>query len=307
MEWHNTLQEVQKQWVAPGFSVIISDPEQSAFFWYHIRQKYGCIILQFPTNSHEFAAWTAELSQSFLGTTCVYWCSIPVAVKQSKIRQQAIHFLKQYGGPHTVWTAVSEEQGIEYAGSRRFVISATIRGSETVVCAGILGMERSGAVLDALQLLPTRSMFSLDVVMQMLVHAGYAPVKRHAESIPFLRTLLPSDVTLQSITELFFKSDWPLFFEKWVTVSSMYGDMFWISFWAEQCWRAYWVCWYMQRGQQTRARGMSYRLPPAFMQTGWQKMDIKILYRRYEIFSCFDTRIKHGSFFSMHEILLRLV
>jgi hypothetical protein len=308
MEWYNTLQEIQKQWAVSGFSLIISDPEQTALFWYHIRQKYECTILQFPTNVSEFSTWTAELSQSFLGATRVYWCSIPAAgAKNSKVRQQAIQFLKQYGGPHTVWTVVAEEQGSEYSGCRRFVVPAIIRGSESARCAQLLGMERSEAVLDALQLIPARSSLSLDVVIQLLVHAGYVPMRRQAESTAFLQTLLPHDVTLQHIAELFFKEDWPLFFEKWALVSGMYSDMFWISFWSEQCWRAYWVCWYMQRGQQTRARGMSYRLPQFFMQTGWQKTDLETLRVRYESIAWFDTRVKHGSFFSINEVMMRLL
>jgi len=307
MEWHNAIQEIQKQWAAPGLSVIVSDSEQSGLFWYYVRQKYGCLMLQFPTSTQEFAVWAADLSQSFLGTTRVYWCSLPpVSAKGTKLRQQVIQFLKQYGGPHTVWMVVAEEQGSEYVGCRCFVVPAIIRGSEASVCAQMLGMERSSAVLDSLQLIPPRSLFSLDVIMQMLVHVGYTPLKRRDDSVAFLQTLLPHEVTLQHITELFFKNDWPLFFEKWAAVSDMYSDMFWISFWTEQCWRAYWVCWYMQRGQQTRARGMSYRLPPLFMQSGWQKNDLAALQARYEALAFFDTRVKHGSFFSIHEIMMRL-
>lgn len=308
MEWHSTLQEIQKQWDKPGFSVIISDPEQSDVFWYHIRQKYGCVILQFPTHALEFSAWAAQLSQSFLGMTQVYWCSIPSATaKGNKVWNQAIQFLKQYGGPHAVWSVVAEEQGVQYVGPRRWMVQATLRGNQLGECARFLGLERSVAVLDSLQIVPARQSFSLNVALQMLVHAGYTPLKRHAEAGAFLQTLLPHDVTLQALTELFFKGDWSLFFEKWAAISGMYSDMFWISFWAEQFWRAYWVCWYMQRGQQTRARGMSYRLPSYFMQSGWQKSDLNVIFRRYEAFASFDTRVKHGSFFSIHEIMMRLV
>jgi hypothetical protein len=308
MEWHNALQEIQAQWQVPGFSLIISEPEQSAVFWYYVRLQYGCSMLSFPVNQFEFASWTAELSQSFLGAMRVYWCPIPPATpKQSKIRQQAIQFLKQYTGPHTVWSIIAPEQGSEYAGCRRFIVPAAIRGVEIAVCAEFLGMQRSNAVLEAFHVIPARSTVTLDVVVQLLMHAGYAPVRRYEGAIDFLRTLLPDEVSLQQLAELFFKNDWPVFFEKWSSTAPQYSDMFWITFWAEQCWRAYWVCWYMQRGQQTRARSMGYRLPPSFVQSGWQKSSLSELKNRYDIIALFDTRVKQGSFFSMHEVMMRLV
>ena len=79
--------------------------------------------------------------------------------------------------------------------------------------------------------------------------------------------------------------------------------MFWVAFWSEQCWRAYWVCYYQRNRQTTRARSMSYRLPTAFINSYWKKQSPKKLQNLLEKLSFFDTRVKKGSSFTLSELL----
>lgn len=295
-------------WQTPGFHLIISDPEQSSLFWFLVRQKLGCVVLPFPSQAAEFASWSAQLSQSFLGAAEVYWCVIPPAGgKSSKMRQQAVQFLKNYMGPHTVWTLIADEHAGDFAGCRRISVPAVVAGSAAEKVAASIGMDRSSAVVRALGLVPAHLDLTLDALVGLLWHAGYVPMRSQEDSISFLSTLLPHEVTLTQLAESFFKGDRQSFLKKWHELRESYGDMFWISFWTEQLWRAYWVRWYMKRGQQTRARSMSYRLPASFMNGGWQQVSTQKLFLQYQIVSFFDTGVKKGSFFTMDEVVVFLI
>lgn len=294
-------------WTQPGCSLIISSAEHTLLFWSLFRRKYACRLLSFPSNSGDFAHWSGELSQSFLGQSTVYWGVLPgVQAKNSKVRQQVIQFLKTYNGPHAVWVLVEEEAIGELSSCRRVLVPATIAGAKLFEIAELFGMERSVAVLDNIALVPTRSTLLLDTAVQLLLHAGYVPIKQRDAAMVFLHRLLPQEISLVNLAELFFKKEWPAFFKEWSTVVDLYGDMFWISFWTEQLWRAYWVCWYMQRGQQTKARSMSYRLPLSFCTAGWRQASLLTLRQQYEHMAFLDTAIKQGSYFSANEAVVGL-
>ncbi len=265
-------------------------------------------MFSFPASVGDFSQWSGELSQSFLGTAQVYWGILPPTTsKMNKVRQMVVQYLKGYSGPHAVWLLVSEEQVAEFGSCRKVIVASQTSMQELGSYATLLGFERSVKVLEACDLSRNKSFLSLDEAVLLLLHAGYVPMRLPEQSAAFLTRLLPQELSLVQLAELFFKRDWKTFLELWDERSVMYGDMFWISFWAEQFWRAYWVCWYMKRGQQTRARSMGYRLPNYFMASGWQQANLIALRAQYERVAFFDTNVKKGSFLSAHELITELV
>jgi len=303
-----SITTITNAWTQPGCALIVSSVEHTLLFWSLFRQKKQCRLLSFPTNISDFAQWSGELSQSFLGQSTVFFGVVPaVQAKNSKVRQQAIQFLKTYTGPHAVWLLVDEEGAPEFGACRKVAVASTIAAERLEEVAQIFDMVRSVAVVQALAVIPVRTTLSLDTAMQLLLHAGYVPTRNPQPAEAFLQTLLPQEISLVQVAELFFKQNWPEFLKEWAAVSPLYSDMFWISFWTEQLWRAYWVCWYMERGQQTKARSMSYRLPASFTSGGWRHQSALILRAQYEHISFLDTGIKFGSYFSADEAITGLV
>jgi len=303
------LESIISSWGTPGVSLIVCDPEKSALFWYHFRAMHAHKVLLFPSAVGDFGQWSGELLQSFLGQSHVFWGSLPAGLpKISKVRQAIFQFLKSYSGPHAVWLLVNEEQAAEFGAScRRIVVSSQISMRELGTYAAKLNFDRSVKVLDACNLSRETSLVSLDEGVQLLLHAGYVPMRLAEQSTAFLSRLLPQDLSLSSLSELFFKKEWELFLVAWNECAATYSDMFWVSFWTEQLWRAYWVCWYMKRGQQTRARSMGYRLPAHFLSSGWQQASLNVLQLQCEKVVFFDAGVKKGSFLSANELVTELV
>jgi hypothetical protein len=304
----HSIQSIATAWSAPGCTLIVSDPEQTGFFWFLFRTQQGCRLLSFPTNSADFSQWSSVLLQSFLGQSLVYWLSVPTAAaKSAKVRQQVAQFLKTYAGPHAVWVLVGDEQAADFGSCRRVLIAPTVAATQLNDMAALFGMERSALVVSGLGVVPARGVLTLDAAAVLLVHAGFVPTRSAEQATSFLQRLLPQDISLVVLAELFFSGHWQSFLTQWAAVSGAYSDMFWVSFWTEQLWRAYWVCWYMQRGQQARARSMSYRLPSTFMQAGWRQNSLLVLRAQYEHISFVDTALKSGSFFTADEAVTSLV
>jgi len=300
-----TVHTILASWQKPGFSLIVSDPEQSSLFWYQLRHAHEHRVLTLPSTHQEYAAWAAELSQSFLGQTQVYWlASMTGYTKSSKVREQVQSFLRTYQGPHAVWGVCTQEVAADYSGAKKQVVSPLISVQDMGEVSGLLGYVRSAKVLEALSLFGPRDMVSLDTVTQVLWHADYVPMKERAQTAHFLQSLLPQEAALSHLAELFFKRKKEAFFAAWQRCSAQYGDMFWISFWAEQLWRAYWVCFYMKRGQQTRAKGMAFRLPASFFLQEWRQHTPEGLLAWYEAVAFFDASLKKGSVRTISDLLL---
>ncbi len=302
------IQSIITGWTVPGCSFVACDSENTGLFWSLFRSVHGCRVVSFPVHSSDVSAFTAQLSQSFLGQSLVYWMIIPAATqKTAKVRQQVLQFLTTYTGPHTVWAVISPDEVIEGRSVPRIAVPATISAPQLLSLAEMLNMVRSATVIDGLEIVPRRSDLSLDAATLLLVHAGYVPTRNRDEAVTFLRQLLPQDISVSMLAELFFKQEWTAFVHEWARVSSSYSDMFWISFWTEQLWRAYWVCWYMQRGQQTRARSIGYRLPAAVMNGGWRTLDRETLRLQYEKMVLLDAGIKRGLLVSMDDVVSGII
>lgn len=142
MNQSSALQSIAASWATPGFSLIVCDPEQSSLFWYQFRLRQGSStngaathkIMNLPANAGDFAQWSGELSQSFLGNSQVYWGVLPApTTKTQKVRQLVITFLKNYTGPHAIWLVAHEDQVSDFGTCRRTVVASQMSDRKSVV------------------------------------------------------------------------------------------------------------------------------------------------------------------------------
>jgi len=279
----------------PGCHSVVSDPEKTSFFWAHVRSTQGIRLLTLPAAQADFGAWSGMLMQSFLGSCQRYWCVMPASsAKPSKVVQQAITLLSSYEGPHTIFVQGSSDQAAALAERPRITVPESVAASQLSEFADFFNCGRSIKVIEALGITGLK-MLSLDDALSLVLHATFLPVKDQEASSAFLYKLVPYETSLSLLSELFFKKEWPAFLKAWQAIESGYGDVFWMSFWAEQLWRAYWVRVYLKRGQQAKARSMAYRLPSSFVQQGWKLFSGSALLQAAEYTVFFDSQFKRGA------------
>ncbi len=74
----------------------------------------------------------------------------------------------------------------------------------------------------------------------------------------------------------------------------VYPEMFWVSFWSDQLWRASQYIAMQKVGDRASARSIGFRLPFSFLQRDWQTVREDKLKRAHEIMYAFDFSIKTG-------------
>jgi len=302
------LETVDQAWSHPGLTLLVCDPAETSAFWYRFRSTRPHRVMGLPQTMTDFSSWEASLQQSFLGSSEVYWLLSPeYSAKAAKVRNQATEFLRNYRGPHALWLLVNEQQAAELSGVRKIVIHSRISGNELSEMAAYLKFERSLKLLEACHLVHKKDEFSLDTALALLWHADYVPARNLEPAHDFLKQLLPQEHSLTHLAEFFFNGQTAAFLQSWRDQEPGYGDMFWISFWAEQLWRAYWVTFYLKRGQQTRAKSMSFRLPHSFIQSGWRKQQCSTLLKQYEEVVRFDTLLKRGAVAGITDLVTTLL
>lgn len=307
MNQQRELTRITQDWHKPGVHCIITSSAQTSFFWQCFRQQQSdCSVLEAPTAVAQLSSWYGQLSQSFLGSTKVYWLTFSQNARgQAKVKKQIYLFLQNYSGPHALWVVLDEADAKELSSRAvvRYVVPATMTSAQLLPLTQLLGMPRGAQVLEVAGVTRLRTPLTLDAASSVAYHAQFVPLRMPESAKKYLARLMPHDGSLSGLADLYFKHDWKAFFVAWKTLQPTYGDMFWVAFWSEQCWRAYWTCFYLQQGQQARARSMSYRLPSSFVHTMWRKQSLQNLLDAYEQLSFFDTRVKKGALFTLDELL----
>lgn len=297
-------ERIVAMWTVPGIRLLVCDREKTGLFCAFIRRKQASRMVQWPTQSGEVAAFQATLSQGFLGNAEVLWCDLSLGSKKpAKWTHEVMRSLQGYQGPHAVWMVCDAEMAEQLpAAWMRIQIPDVVMGSEMGDLATFCDLPRARDVLAHGMMRISDDQMSVDEALVLLRHAEYVPTKEWAAADEYLQKFLPVHASLQMLSELFFKQDYAAFFAYWAQIGDQYGEMFWVAFWSEQLWRAYWVCFFMNKGQQTRARAVSFRLPPAFLGGLWRRQDREMLRNGYEQLFFFDCCVKKGGLFALHEL-----
>lgn len=80
----------------------------------------------------------------------------------------------------------------------------------------------------------------------------------------------------------------------WLSMRDIFPVQFWITFWSEQVWRAYWYAYLMRMGAVVDAKKVAYRLPYSFMQKNWRLCILADLKRVHGLLYDIDIGTKGG-------------
>jgi len=295
-------------WQTPGVRFFITNYETTAFFWACVRgnkQWHHQDIKNYtmPGDKRELALFKAELEQSFLGQQQVYWL-IPSPIAHIKIKKETYDILKTYQGPHTVICTISEADSGYFSGITCYDVPGTIRGAALATLIPFLPLHYAEKKLSYVHSIFATKIFTLNDSCMILFHLEYMPIQDTHTVHTYLQRLLQHDGSLFHLADLFFKHQWSLFFPRWEQLYPLYSDMFWLSFWSDQVWRAYYVHVFLAQKNMQEARKISYRLPHSYIGGVWRRNNTIMLYDFYRKLYFFDTRVKKGSYFSMQDAIL---
>lgn len=103
-----------------------------------------------------------------------------------------------------------------------------------------------------------------------------------------------SDHSLFSLSQHLFAKNEKVFFKTWATMMVDYPDIFWVSFWSEQLWRATIYIQLMSSNNRIEAEKIAYRLPFSFKNKGWFSWKTSELVAAHSFLYTTDTILKNG-------------
>lgn len=106
------------------------------------------------------------------------------------------------------------------------------------------------------------------------------------------------------LSQQFFSGKIPLFLSLWKEHSEIYPEQFWISFWSDQIWRAFFYLNYLKQGQHTQAKKIAFRLPFSFIERDWRLWDYIALQKLHTQLYQLDSKAKQGATYMALETLL---
>jgi|SaaInlLV_10m_DNA_2_1039722.scaffolds.fasta_scaffold00047_42 hypothetical protein len=244
---------------------------------------------------------TNILYQSFLGQRKTYWLGNALEQIKLKERRNYEKFLENYSGPNTICLFVTDDY--KFSSSMKKNIKV-IDFEQRVDQKKVVEMAELFEVKNVKQ--------KITLVRHIFQNGGAISFDdacfliRYFEvtNVPLMKVLInETDVfgkvsgSLYSLSQYFFSKQEKQFFSLWSSMSINYPETFWVSYWIDQLWRAYYVVKFLHQNKINEAKRISFKLPFSFLNSSWRNCSLKELINACGFVYNIDYALKRGSTF----------
>jgi len=248
--------------------------------------------------------WGA-LQQSFLGESSVYWLG-DISVACKKKGAEIVEVLSCYRGPHKVIFFMSDDTPLSLSARKRVTlieISNRLSLADAKEIFAFFGVGLSGSKGDVLaEIFKKSSSLSLETICMLKNYFSVTSNRLIKKSEARLIAAVEPELSLTDLSHAFFEKNGKLFFSLWSKRCNDFSIPFWIAFWSEQVWRAYFVTTFLKNKDFYSVRRFSYRLPASFTRSGYKKTREQELIAAYEELYNIDFAFKNGSTFCSFDL-----
>lgn len=254
-------------------------------------------LQRLPLHTGSKAGIQASLAQSFLGSCNFYWLSH--LDESEKWHKDFGNELCLYKGPNIIAFFANSDFKVSKSNTIKVIqIEPTVSIEQFNLLQAILGNPLpEKKVLFIKKLFKIQASISLDTACMLINYIDLMSVKMIPQSEKYLLDLVSTQPSLTQLSEYFFAQNPEKFFNLWVTLQNDYPEIFWITFWSEQLWRALNVIQYLNKKDFINAKKMSFRLPYSFLKKDWQLHTKAQLAQLFEQLYTADYTLKRGSVF----------
>ena len=263
---------------------------------YFARMKcfYSGMVEVIDLAMEDNAVIRAKLETSFLGMHSWYWLkNFSDLHEQTKLSW--LKYLVNYAGPHSVGFFVQE------ADTEREKIKGLVVDIPEFVDAPLFlqlatfftdgGIKKDSFLID---LVKKNKTISLDTAC-LLGHYGKLLGSREDPLTNlWLFSIIAPERSLFTLSQYFFVKKSKEFFQQWALIMQDYSEVFWVSFWAEQLWRAYYFTKLNRNKQFAEAKKIGFRLPFSYIQREWKHYSLEELQQAHQWLYEIDYSLKNG-------------
>ena len=250
----------------------------------------------------------SSLSQTFLGNTSFYWLSNATVKSTDKKGTKLLQFLTKYNGPHTIAFYLDKTKGSKFLKN----LNVNVSNVNVIEIDNDLDLTSIKKIFNFFEFkitynkqklfnkifADTLSNFNLDQVCTLMQYFDLIGSKNTDEFVSYLSEIVnKTSPSLNLLGKYFFENKPQQFFNVWSKIEKNYPDIFWISFWSEKIYRAYFVVKFLKDKQEFKAKSLSFGLPYMFLKRDWKSFSLNILSNYHNFLYTNDFKIKTGSKF----------
>jgi hypothetical protein len=252
----------------------------------------GATIEVIDVASIPTAHFIAQLQTSFLGMGLIYYLRNCHELDK-KNHQLLLEFLGAYQGPHQILLGALNENAVRLNKQCLVEIPHAIDVTTMLTLFNFLKKKNNLQVQKFIQSL-CASYNSITLDQACMIFSYMQVIGKVDECANLFEKILQSEQSLFSLSQYFFAKDASNFFKRWAIIEQEYPMTFWCTYWSEQLWRAYYVCYYLERQQIQQAKSFGYRLPFSFVQKDWKKSSLQELRKAHQAIYELDVANKNN-------------
>jgi hypothetical protein len=261
-----------------------------------LRKIFNTTPVFIDKGQWDWQTFEGQLATSFLGASYLY-CLGSLDQFEKNETKKIIDYLIRYQGPNRIFFFTNYNLDKTELPSfwQQISIPDKIDMRSAVKIAQFLEFSIGSYEKRFMQSMALHvDQLPLDNVCMLLQYAPVVSSACHQSFVQWLPSIVMAQSSLFLLSQHFFALQPTAFFEQWQTISSLYGDQFWIAYWSEQLWRSYFFVYYARKSQWIEAKKIGYKLPFSFLQRDWKRYDLAYLQSAHEYLYSIDYRIKHG-------------
>lgn len=253
---------------------------------------------------HEVISFAALLNQLMLGMNELYWLGDCTTLFSEKKYEQHAQIISSYAGPHTLVYFIDEKKLKKNITTDIVTLPSLIHEGEVEHLFSLFGKDaiyksRKKIIKNLFERTKT---VSLDQVFHCIDYLELISSSSHDQLLDYLSPLYEEDHSLFTLSNFFFAKDKASFFQTWSVLEKKYPFPFWVAFWSDQIWRAYYTVFFLKKNLIDQARTMSKRLPFAFIKVHWKQLSLEELSAAYTFLFKGDYLFKIGSNFCSFDL-----
>jgi hypothetical protein len=257
-----------------------------------IEHGHSCKVQRLYLQDVEVSSVKSQLATTFLGEAQVYWCG-NLSDLPAKQKDAWLDYLVGYDGPHKIIFFIEDDKD-----SKNDLIDVPLHVDKRnyQLLQALIKPEIRGIKKDfsdkVFKKIDTLTLDSACLLLEYHVLVG-VNVDEFLDDV--LKKIVPSDTSLFLLSQYLFSKSAKEFIALWHDIRPSYSDIFWVSFWSEQLWRAYYVAKLYHAKKIVDAKKISFRLPFSFLQKDWRNVQLAELKSAHNYIYSLDHSIKNGA------------
>jgi len=245
----------------------------------------------------DVASHYSKLEMSFLGQQCCYFLK-GLDVLDVRRRKEWVAYLRSYAGPHQLIFYIPEAASLftcEPDVDCALVDITTVDRNGFFLLARSFDVAFSKAVEHYIRhFFMSQQKMGLDAACLALRYVQLVGGRKPSDITMVLERACEDDTSLFMLAGNFLAKRSQPFFTSLALINKTYPAQFWVSFWSEQLWRAYYYIFYKKENNYKAAKTIGFRLPFSFLQRDWKKLSLAEVKQAHTFLYEADFRMKNG-------------